>query len=50
VRPLALVLVTTQQRAPGPATLQERIYAALATIGTFGAGLAAAAGLNNLIR
>ena len=50
VRPLALVLVTTQQRAPGPASLRERILATLATIGTFGAGLAAGAGLNNLIR
>ena len=50
VRPLALVLVTTQPRAPGPMNLRERIYAALATIGTFGAGLAAGAGLNNLIR
>jgi len=50
VRPLALVLVTTQQRAPGPASLRERILAALATIGTFGAGLAAGAGLNTLIR
>lgn len=50
VRPLALVLVTTQQRAPGSMNLRERIFAALATIGTFGAGLAAGAGLNNLIR
>jgi len=50
VRPLALVLVTTQQRAPGTATWWERVLAALATIGTFGAGLAAGAGLNNLIR
>ena len=50
VRPLALVLVTTQQRSAGSATLKERILAALATIGTFGAGLAAGAGLNNLIR
>ena len=50
VRPLALVLVTTQQRAPGRASLRERILAALATIGTFGAGLAAGAGLNTLIR
>ncbi len=50
VRPLALVLVTTQQRAPGTATWRERVLAALATIGTFGAGLAAGAGLNNLIR
>ena len=50
VRPLALVLVTTHQRTPGRASSRERIFAALATIGTVGAGLAAGAGLNNLIR